>query len=136
MKEAKIQAQIHTWCYERGIKWAAIPNATFTSSWHAINQNKLLGVQRGVPDFMCIIPSKYRRDNMAMLIFIELKTAKGKPSKEQLEWIESLQECDGVNAAICYGYDDCIEYLSSCLELVPIIPETTEAEREEFIHNL
>ena len=49
---------------------------------------------KGFPDLFLV------RDRKAFAL--ELKSAKGKPSPQQLEWIEALKQVPGVDARIVY----------------------------------
>lgn len=68
---------------------------------------KAAGTKRGFPD-ICIFLPNYEFCFLA----IELKTfgnetrtaKKGRPTKEQLEWIEKLTRCGGA-ALVCWGLD-------------------------------
>jgi len=81
----------------RKFKFTHIPNETFTRNWGTRMKNKRMGVSSGVPDYLIIIKN--------FLIFIELKRTKNSNiSKPQKEWIEKLNECSGVIAAVCYGF--------------------------------
>jgi Holliday junction resolvase len=55
-------------------------------------------VKSGVPDYIIYHKNK--------LLFIEMKRVKGgKVSPEQEEWIFKLNTVDGVEAVVCYGFD-------------------------------
>ena len=44
--------------------------------------------------------------------FLEVKTPKGKPSEYQLKWLKWFKD-NNFNASICYGYDECIDFIES-----------------------
>lgn len=77
----------------------AIPNG---GQRHILVASKLKdeGVRRGVPDLF--LPVK-NRDYCGL--FIEMKAKKGKPTPEQLEWIDYLNGA-GYFALVCYGMDE------------------------------
>lgn len=86
----------------------AIPNGGHR---HAAVAAKLKreGVRRGVPDlFLPVATATYAG------LFIELKTLKGRPTKEQKEWLEFLNE-QGYKAEICYGWEAAKNTISSYL---------------------
>ena len=47
-------------------------------------------------------------------LYIEMKAGKNKPSKEQKEWINSLQE-EGYAACVCYGWLEAREVIEKYL---------------------
>ncbi len=60
---------------------------------------KAMGVRRGFPDFALYVP----RAGFCGLA-IELKAAKGRPTTEQIEWLDHLASA-GWMAALCSGFD-------------------------------
>ena len=54
---------------------------------------------KGVPDLLAI--SKKRKQ----LLFIEVKSPTGKPSKEQLEFIDLIQSVEFVDGLVAYNFD-------------------------------
>ena len=49
-------------------------------------------------------------------LFLELKTEKGRPTKEQKEWIEDLHD-RGYEAIICKGIDETIKAIDDYLSM-------------------
>tara|TARA_R110002020_G_scaffold346394_2_gene560279 strand:+ start:1947 stop:2327 length:381 start_codon:yes stop_codon:yes gene_type:complete len=49
-------------------------------------------------------------------LFIELKTEKGRPTKEQKEWIKDLQD-RGYKAIICKGIDETLKTIDDYLKM-------------------
>lgn len=128
--ELKEQSLVVGWCREMKIRVSATAQNTFTKSWKAINQNKMAGVVKGVPDLIIVIPPEYREDGEYKTVFIEMKKEKGgRVSKEQREWIHDLDNSKGVSASVCRGHKEAIEYLEKFLEKEPPIDTT-------FIDNL
>lgn len=120
LSELKEQRLVVDWCRERKIKVGATAQSTFTNSWKAINQNIALGVVKGVPDLIIVIPPEYRNSGEYKTVFIEMKVEKGGSiSKEQKEWIHELNNSTGVSATICRGHQEAIEYLSKFLQKEP-----------------
>ena len=76
-----------------------IPNGGIRDIRTATNL-KREGVKRGVPD-ICLPVSRGKYHGL----YIEMKAGKNKPSDEQKEWINSLQE-EGYAACVCYGWLD------------------------------
>jgi len=134
-EELKEQAKVVRWCREKGLKICATAQSTFTTSWKTINNNKMSGVVRGLPDLIIIIPPELRNDNHGQLIFIEMKKVKGGVvSKEQKQWLADLDDCRGVISTVCHGAKEAKSFLSPLIEIVPVIP--TGKELENLIHNM
>jgi hypothetical protein len=130
LSELKEQSKVVNWCREKKIRVSATAQNTFTKSWKAINQNRMAGVVKGVPDLIIVIPPQYRFNGEHKTIFIEMKKEKGGAvSKEQKEWIHDLENSTGVSASVCRGHLQAIEYLETFLEKEPLIDTT-------FIDNL
>jgi hypothetical protein len=131
--ELKEQARFVQWARSQGLKISAIAQSTYTESWKAINDNVMAGVVRGVPDLIIIIPSECRLDGKNKLVFIEMKKEKGGVvSKEQKEWIASLNLCSGVIAMVCRGCDNAIYMISPLIEK----PWMTQDKMDNFINSL
>lgn len=71
---------------------------------------KRMGMRRGFPDMMLPVARGGSHG-----LFIELKTANGKPSEDQLRWLDRLNE-QGYKAIIAYGAGEAIEAIRSYLE--------------------
>lgn len=85
-------------------KFTAIPNATYTTSWGQKIKNKKSGLRKGLPDLLIIVNNN--------LCFIEMKRKiKSVLGHEQEEWIKALNKCNGVEAVVCYGADDAIDFI-------------------------
>lgn len=97
------------YCRLRGLMFTHIPNETFTKSWGVRLKNKRLGVAKGVPDYMVLVP---RADGRLFLIFIEMKRAKGgRTSREQVAWIDKLDSVSGAVARVCNGFDEAKQFI-------------------------
>lgn len=87
-----------------GFLFSHVPNSTFTPSFGAMARNKALGVNSGVPDYIIITPKG--------LLFVEMKRQKGgQVSASQKEWIAALNELPGVQAEVCYGFEDAVRFI-------------------------
>lgn len=71
---------------------------------------KAQGVKSGVPDLMIIEPT-----NFLSGLAVELKAKGGRLQKEQLEWLEKLDE-RGYQVAVCYTFDSFKTILDIYLE--------------------
>lgn len=85
-----------------------IPNGGIRDIRTATNL-KREGVKRGVPD-ICLPVSRGKYHGL----YIEMKAGKNKTSKEQKEWINSLQE-EGYAACVCYGWLEAREVIEKYL---------------------
>ena len=118
-QESSIQHAIFLWSEQTSVRsrWPElallhhIKNETAYADAKQIAIDKASGVKKGVPDLSLPCP----HGGFAGL-YIELKTAKGKPSREQLWWIDKLSE-HGYCACICYGYQEAIKCLNDYLSL-------------------
>jgi rhodanese-related sulfurtransferase len=91
----------------------AVPNGGHRSKSVA-QQLKEEGVRPGVPDYFLAVPMPPYHG-----LYIELKTLKGKPSPEQKQWLQLLND-QGYLAVIAKGADAAIailrEYLAADLD--------------------
>lgn len=72
------------------VRFFAVPNGTFTSSFTAKRKAKREGAKKGVPDIIILYDNG--RHN---ILFVEMKRQKGGVlSEEQKEWIEWLDQKD------------------------------------------
>lgn len=110
MTETQEQKQLIQWCRtDPRLQFLFhIPNETAGGqSW--VIRNRQLGVKPGVPDLFYPVPLHGYHG-----LFIELKTEKGRLSKEQKKWIEALTEL-GYKCVVAKGWkaarDALVEYL-------------------------
>jgi hypothetical protein len=92
-------------------KYAHINNEVYTQSWNQRNRIKAMGSPSGLPDYIIIIRN--------ILVFIEMKSAKGRLSPKQKEWIDELKK-GGEHAFVCYGFEQAKEVLNSFIPGVKI----------------
>lgn len=79
---------------------------------------KAEGVKPGVPDvFLPVASGPFHG------LFIELKSAKGRASPEQREWLTALRE-RGYATALCHDLGEAIDTVSRYLagEAIPVLP--------------
>lgn len=108
--EHDIQVKVCKYLKEHKIGHWAVPNGFVhngdkVSTARYINYMKSEGVKNGVFD----ITICYGNGKVA---FLEIKTKKGRPSEHQLLWLEWFKN-NGYLAKICYGYDECIDFIDS-----------------------
>lgn len=98
------QAALFRWAEYAAGRWPelgllhAIPNGGHRSKITAA-MLKAEGVRPGVPDICLPVP---RHDWHGL--YIELKTPRGRPSKEQQRWIAALNR-QGYRADVCHGWE-------------------------------
>lgn len=92
------QEALVKYCLLKSIPIVHIPNESKRSASYGAKL-KRMGLAPGFPDLF--IPKAV---NGAHGLFIELKTAKGKTSKEQKDWIMLLRS-EGYTAYVCRGFD-------------------------------
>lgn len=108
--EENEQRVLIEWLEIKGLKFSAIPNSTYTTSWKVKNKNKAMGVRAGLPDLLICLPNR--------LLFIEMKREKGgQISENQKEWIGELNQIDNVEAVVCRGFDEAKNYIENYLNL-------------------
>ena len=80
-----------------------IPNETFTKYWSVKTKNRMLGVRKGFPDYVVILPTGIK--------IIEMKRSRGGVvSAEQSEWIELLNHF-GIETKVCKGFIEAKDFL-------------------------
>lgn len=94
----------------RQIKFTAIPNSTFTTSWSQKHKNDKTGLRAGLPDMFLIVNNHP--------FFIELKRKKNsKTSDEQKEWIAAINDTEVLKAHLCRGFDEARAVVEKYLRL-------------------
>ncbi len=83
---------------------------------------KAEGVKAGVPDIFLPLPAGGYHG-----LFIELKTAQGRPSPEQREWLMRLRH-RGYAAVLCQGLDAAVDTLTRYVA-GQLLPEDTGLNR-------
>jgi len=107
-EEHRIQSAFFKWAKYASVQYPglklmfAIPNGGARDAVTGA-MLKREGVKPGVPDIFLACPvGEYHG------LFIEMKTAKGRPSPEQREWLSRLRS-RGYAAVICHGLDEAID---------------------------
>lgn len=98
------------WLKLNRLPFSHLAQSTFTKSFSVINRNKRMGVVKGVPDFIIVLPGK-------ALAFVEMKrTKKGAVSREQAQWIVDLNSVPNVEARVCKGAMEAIVFINEILQ--------------------
>lgn len=101
------------WLQLSGIKHWRTPNETYTKSYKQKANNKALGVVPGIPDLFVVIPN-------VGLLAIEMKRLKRSvTSPAQKEWIALLNTLPGIQAFICFGFEDARRTIESFIIIEP-----------------
>lgn len=89
----------------------AVPNGAKRTVWQAA-QAKREGMATGFPDLIALAPGK--------VAFLEIKTAKGRVSEAQGEWLDRITAC-GFPCGVFHSADDALAFLRT--ERFPFIGE-------------
>lgn len=108
MTEHEIQVELVKYLSKLKIKFFAVPNGFVRSgdkleAARYINYMKAEGFRNGAPDLV-LLPGGGR------VVFLELKTEKGKPSEYQLEWQEFFN-LNQYTYKIVYGLDEAKNFI-------------------------
>lgn len=96
------------------LRYTAIPNGLWTSSWSQKAKVHSEGLRAGFPDLIVLVPPHRSNDGEGHLICIELKRrVGGRVSDVQLEWIAALNGLgsSNIDAVVCKGAGEAIELL-------------------------
>jgi len=109
LTEDREQMNLVLWLQEKGYKFTAIPNSTFTRSWKQKLHNKDMGLRAGFPDIVVIAHS--------IFIAIELKRSDGGSgaTPAQKSWIANLQAA-GIPAKVCNGKDEAVAFIEATVK--------------------
>ncbi len=87
----------------KGSKFSHIPLGEFRHPAVA-KKLKKMGVHGGVPDFLIVTKSSYPK--CGQMCWIELKAPKGKPTPDQTEWGDLIENAHGGYYAICRSVEE------------------------------
>ena len=110
LNESKIQAAFHRWMqYQHPSVMAfAVPNGAWLKGNYGYAMRlKAEGMVAGIPDYWIIYNNRTHKG-----LIIEFKAGKNKPSKEQLQYLEYLNN-NGFRAVVCYSTDEAIHEFTS-----------------------
>ena len=110
MAEHDEQCAVVQYCDLKSIPCFHIPNGGLRRKSEAARL-KAEGVRAGVPD-LCIPVARGRYHSL----YIEMKDARGKPTAEQVAWINRLR-AEGMCAYVCVGADNAIELIDRYMAL-------------------
>jgi hypothetical protein len=115
------QAKVINWCFDNLRRYPfldlifAIPNGATLAGGKAgrgrqMNKLKAEGLRPGVSDLFLPVARKNKHG-----IFIEMKTTKGQPTENQLQFMAGVEK-EGYLTAVCKGADAAIDLLEWYLE--------------------
>lgn len=105
--EHKHQKELKKRLDSMGLLWNATPNGGKRNIGVA-KKLKAEGVSKGFPDITVFLPS--------IVLYIELKKLKGSyPTKEQKEWIDSLNKLKYASARCCKGWREAMQFVNEHL---------------------
>lgn len=128
--EASEQIKLVWWLENiKRYKFTAIVNETYTPFHSQKLKNAKMGLRKGLPDLLIIVPTAKRN----LLVFMEMKNPSKKSKKDinplnldrkefvksekfgvrlsQFDWLTALNSCESVQGFVCY----------SCLEAQNVI---------------
>ena len=114
MKEYELQKAVCKYLDLKGVLFCASLGGQYQVHMSQRIKAKLSGYKQGFPDLFIYEIAKIE-DNIYAGLAIELKTKKGTPSKEQIEWINKLN-ARGYKATICRGIDEALETINTYLD--------------------
>ena len=116
--EDEEQATFVQWLELQGLKFTAVPNSTYTTSWKQKSKNHRTGLRAGFPDLVVLIPPDASVTGEGYFLCIEMKRVKGGTvSKEQAAWRDSINGLDAQNVAayVCKGAQEAIDLVTKHL---------------------
>lgn len=117
-KEKDEQIAFVDWLDRKFLKFTSIPNSTWTPSFKQKHANKQTGLRPGLPDLLILISADKSASRKAVMVFVEMKRKKGSEvRRDQVVWIEKLNEIENVQAQVCYGADEAMDFVRQFLKL-------------------
>lgn len=104
--EAEEQIALVEWLELQGLRFTAIPNSTYTTSWSQKTKNRRTGLRAGLPDILILVAPSQAKDNLGRALFVEMKRLKGGTvSPQQREWIAALNglQSPSVDSVVAHG---------------------------------
>lgn len=111
------------WLELCGLRFAHVPNSTYTKYMSVKMKNHRLGVRPGVPDLLVLVPPHRAKDGEGHLLFIEMKRRKGGVlSQEQRDWLVAFTalESPNIEALVAKGWDEARDAVLAHLKDAPV----------------
>ena len=120
------------YCREQGLKVYGSGNGLYVSTWNQLREKGALG--KGLPDLFILIPPDRSGSGMTAMLCIEVKSATGRATKEQKEFIDMVNSIKGdVYGVVVHSLEEAITVLS---QMICEKPELTDEEVIKIIENL
>lgn len=95
-----------------------IPNETRTPYRGELAKQKKMGVSKGIPDFIIVIPAELCNLWRSILLFVEMKRQDGKPydvKPEQRRRLDALEQVEDVWTFVAFWAEQAINFVSDYL---------------------
>ena len=120
--EDEEQHAFTNWLDMVGLRYTAVANSTYTTSWRQKSRNHYLGLRAGFPDLIVLVPSNRSRDGNGYFLAVEMKRRKlGTVSQVQKDWLKALNNLgtDSVKAVVCKGSEEAMDFVLQYLKPRP-----------------
>ena len=114
MKEYQLQKAVCKYLDLNNVLYCGSMGGNYQPHISVRMRAKKSGYKKGFPDLFIYEIAKID-DNIYPGLAIELKTKKGRPTAEQVEWIKQLQK-RGYMASICKRIDEALELINNYIK--------------------
>ena len=114
MKEYELQKAVCKYLDLNNILYCGSMGGQYQIHFSQRIKAKKSGYKKGFPDLFIYEIAKID-DNIYAGLAIELKTKKGRPTEEQIYWINELNK-RGYMASICRGIDEALELIDNYIK--------------------
>ena len=104
--ESEEQSHFVNWLESNSLRYTAIPNSTYTTSWSQKRRNHATGLRPGFPDLIVLIPKSRSHDGEGYFLCLEMKRRQGGAiSADQKKWIDAINAlgCANVQSFVVRG---------------------------------
>jgi len=79
----------------------------WSRNWSTLRRLKNMGVAKGFPDYLVVVPKDRSSSKKALMIAIEMKRLKGGvTSPEQKVWLDLISQVNDCEGFVCKGFDE------------------------------
>jgi len=120
MRESEIQSHLVKWAEDLSVVYPELKllNASLNGIQTLPKVKAMMysqGMKKGYPDLFLPV-SRVVNGEISHGLFVELKSEGGRPSKEQVWWIDELNR-QGYIAVICYGLEEAQKIICNYLQI-------------------